>query len=258
MKRVYVPTVVMALVVLVLGSSAGGMDMKGKASVEVDIGYDAFTFAGIGDWYNAWAAELEFLGWTVVENRPPNQAIPYGIKFKYGLSPRLGVTASAGTFSSTGKLASSLSGADLTIDTTVSSTVFGAGVQIVLIDPPEFNIFAEVEARYWMVAYDESWWETGATTAAKREAGGSKIGGAIAIGGEYFLRNTSISLVGKIGYRVGKLDQIATRRDDFGSSEIGEPLQTIDPVTFHYKDMQIDLGGWGVSFGVCFPIFAKR
>ena len=258
MKRVYVLTVVMALVVLVLGSSAGAMDMKGKANLEVDVGYDAFVFTGIADWYEAWAEFFEAFGWTVVENRPPNQAIPYGVKFKYGLSPTFGITASAGTFSASGKLATSISWADSTIDTTVSTTFFGAGVQVVLLDPPDFNIFAELEARYWTVTYDESWRETGETTVDKREAGGSKIGGAIAIGGEYFLPNTSISLIGKIGYRVGKLDQIATRKDDFGNSEVGEPLQTIDPVTFDYKDMQIDLGGWGVSFGVSFPIFAKR
>jgi len=258
MKRVYALTVVIALVVLALGSSASARNMKGKASLEVDVGYAAFAFTGIGEWYDAWAAELEAWGWTVVENRPPNQAIPYGVKFKYGLSPRFGVTASAGAFSATGKLASSIAWADLTVDTTVSATFFGAGVQIVLVDPPDFNIFAEVEAGYWTVTYDESWRETGMTTVDKREAGGSKIGGALAIGGEYFLPNKSISLIGKIGYRVGKLEQITTRRDDLGGSAVGEPLQTVDPVTFDYKDMQIDLGGWGASFGVCFSIFAKR
>jgi hypothetical protein len=91
MKRVYVLTVVIALVALALGSSAGAMNMKGKANLEVDVGYAAFAFTGIGDWYEAWAEFLEGAGWTVVENRPPNQAITYGVKFKYGLSPRFGV-----------------------------------------------------------------------------------------------------------------------------------------------------------------------
>ncbi len=258
MKRVYVLVVVMGLLVLVLGPSAGAMDMKGKANIELDIGYDAFVFTGIGDWYNAWAAELEFFGWTVVENRPPNQAIPYGVKFRYGISPTLGVTASAGTFSSSGRLATSIAWADTTVDTTVSATFFGAGVQVVLVDPPNFNIFAELEAGSWTVTYDESWWQTGMTTVDKREAGGSTIGGALAIGGEYFLPNKSISLIGKIVYRIGKLEQIATRRDDVGNSVVGEPLQTIDPVTFDDEDMQIDLGGWKASFGVCFSIFAKK
>ena len=258
MKRVYVLVVVMGLLVLVLGPSAGAMDMKGKANIELDIGYDAFVFTGIGDWYNAWAAELEFFGWTVVENRPPNQAIPYGVKFRYGLSPTLSVTASAGTFSSSGRLATSIAWADITVDTTVSATFFGAGVQVVLVDPPNFNIFAELEAGSWTVTYDESWWQTGMTTVDKREAGGSTIGGALAIGGEYFLSNKSVSLIGKIAYRIGKLEQIATRRDDVGISVVGEPLQTIDPVTFDDKDMQIDLGGWKASFGVCFSIFAKK
>lgn len=259
MKRVYVLIIVIGLVVLALGSSAGAMNMKGKASLEIDVGYDAFAFPGIGDWYNAWAAELEWFGWTLVENRPPNHAIPYGVKFKYGLTPRLSVTASAGAFSSAGRLAYSTSWpAEITVDTKVSATFFGAGVQVVLVDPPDFNIFAEVGAGYWTVTYDESWWETGMTTIDKREAGGSTIGGTLAIGGEYFLSNKSISLIGKIGYRVGKLAQIATRRDDLGDSAVGEPLQTVDPVTFDYKDMQIDLGGWEASFGVCFSIFAKK
>ena len=259
MKRVYVVAVVIALVALALGSSAGAMNMKGKANLEVDVGYAAFALTGIGDWYEAWAEFLEGAGWTVVENRPPNQAIPYGVKFKYGLSPRFGVTGSAGAFSSTGKFAASIDWpADWTIDTTVSATFFGAGVQIVLVDPPDFNIFAELEALYWMVTYDESFQETGETTVNKREAGESKIGGTLAIGGEYFLPNKSVSLIGKIMCRVGKLEQIATRRDDLGNSAVGEPLQTVDPDTFDYKDMQIDLGGWGASFGLCFPIFAKR
>jgi len=259
MKRIFVLTVVVALVALALGSSAGAMNMKGKASLEVDVGYAAFAFTEIGEWYDGWGEFLETAGWTVVENRPPSQAIPYGVKFKYGLSPRFGVTACAGAFSSTGKFVASIDWpADWTIDTTVSATFFGAGVQIVLVDPPDFNIFAELEALYWTVTYDESFQETGETTVDKREAGGNKIGGAFAIGGEYFLPNKSISLIGKIVYRVGKLEQITTRRDDLGNSAVGEPLQTVDPVTFDYKDMQIDLGGWGASFGVCFSIFAKR
>jgi len=239
MKKVCVLIVVTALVALALGSGASARSMKEGASLEVDVGYDAFAFPGIGDWYDAWAAELEWFGWTVGENSPPNQAIPYGVKFRYGLSPRFGVTASAGAFSSTGKFVSSIAWANFTIDTTVSATFFGTGIQIVLVDPPDFNIFAELEARYWMVTYDESFQETGDPTVYKREAGGSKIGGVLAIGGEYFLPNKSISLIGKIGYRVGKLEQIATRRDDMGVSTVGEPLQT-------------------ASFGVCFSIFAKK
>ena len=259
MKRVCVLIVVTALIALALGSGASARSMKGKANLEVDVGYAAFTFTGIGDWYEGWAEFLEGAGWTVVENRPPNQAIPYGVKFRYGLSPRLSVTASAGAFSSTGKFIASIDWpADWIIDTTVSATFFGTGVQVVLLDPPDFNIFAELEALYWTVTYDESFQETGETTVDKREAGGNKIGGALAIGGEYFLPNKSVSLIGKIVYRVGKLEQIATRRDDLGNSAVGEPLQTVDPDTFDYKDMQIDLGGWGASFGLCFPIFAKR
>jgi len=262
MKRVYAVAVVIALVVVALGSSAGARSMKEGVSLEVEVGYAGLAFSGIGDWYDAWGEFLEAFGWTVEENRPPNQAMPYGVKFKYGLSPRFGVTASAGAFSSTGRLASSItwdsSTVDLTVDTTVSATFFGAGVQIVLVDPPDYNIFAEVEARSWTVTYDESWRETGETTIEKREAGGNTIGGSLAIGGEYFLPNTPISFIGKIAYRVGKLNQITTTRDDLGDSEVGEPLQTIDPVTFDYKDMPIDLGGWEASFGVCFSIFAKK
>ena len=182
----------------------------------------------------------------MVENRPPNQAIPYGVKFKYGLSPTVSVTGSAGAFSSTGRFTASIDWpADWIIDTTVSATFLGAGVQVVLVDSPDFNVFTELEARYWMVAYDESFQETGETTVNKREAGGNKMGGTLAIGGQYFLPNRSTSFIGKIVYRVGKLEQIATRRDDFGNFAVGEPLQTVDPATFDYKDMQIDLGGWG-------------
>jgi len=262
MKRACVLIVVVALVALALGSSASARSMKEGASLEVDVGYDAFVFTGIGDWYDSWAAFLEFFGWTVVENRPPSQAIPYGIRFRYGLSPRLSVTGSAGAFSSSGKLTASTvmdgSTVDSTFDTTVSATFFGAGLQVVLVDPPNFNIFAEFEAGSWTVTYDESWWETGDSVVVKRQAGGSNIGGTVAIGGKYFPPNKSISLVGKIVYRVGKLAQIATRRDDFGYSAVGEPLQTIDPATDDPRDMQIDLGGWGASFGICFSIFAKK
>ncbi len=259
MKRACVLVVVVALVALALGSSASAGNMKGRVSFEVDAGYAAFAFKGIGDWYDAWAEELETFGWTVQENSPPNRAIPYGVKFRYGLSPRLSITASAGAFSSTGKFASSIPWpADFTIDTTVSTTFFGTGIQIVLLDPPDFNIFAELEARYWTVTYDETFQETGLTDVVKREAGGSKIGGALVIGAEYFLANKSISLIGKVGYRIGKLEQIETKRDDLGHSAVGEPLQTYDPVTFDATDMQIDLSGWEVSLGLCFSIFAKR
>jgi len=79
MKRVYVLIVVVALVALALGSSAGAMNMKGKASLEVDVGYAAFAFTEIGEWYDGWGEFLETAGWTVVENRPPSQAIPYGV-----------------------------------------------------------------------------------------------------------------------------------------------------------------------------------
>ncbi len=259
MKRVCVLVVVITLLALALVCTVNAREMKGRSSVEVDFGYSAFVFSGIGEWYTGWGEFLERAGWTVVENGPPNQAIPYGVKVKYGISRKLSVIGSAGVFSSAGRFTASIDWpADWIIDTTVSVTFFGAGVQIVLVDPPDFNIFAELEALSWAVTYDESFHETGETTVDKREAGGSKIGGALAIGGEYFLPNKSISLIGKIVYRVGKLEQIETRRDDLGNSAVGEPLQTIDPSTFDYKDMQIDLGGWGVLFGVCFPVFAKK
>ncbi len=83
MKRVCVLIVVTALIALALGSGASARSMKGKANLEVDVGYAAFTFTGIGDWYEGWGEFLEGAGWTVVENRPPNQAIPYGVKFRY-------------------------------------------------------------------------------------------------------------------------------------------------------------------------------
>ncbi len=215
-------------------------------------------FEGIGEWYDSWAREDEAFGWTVEENSPPNGAIPYGVKLKYGLSPRFSVTASAGALSSTGKYASSIAWADFTIDTTVSATFLGVGVQTVLLDPPDFNLFAELEARCWTVTYDESLQETGLPGVDKREAGGRKIGGALVIGGEYFLPKKPISIIGKVGYRIGKLEQIETKRDDLGDSAVGEPLQTFDPDTFDAKDMQIDLGGWEISLGVCFSIFANR
>ena len=262
MKRVYVLMVIIAVVALALGSSAGGMNMKGKTSIEVDLGYDAFAFTGVGDWYNAWADVLEAWGWTLVENRPPSYAIPYGAKFRYGLSPTVSLTGSAGTFSSGGRLATSVvwgsSTTDLTVDTTVSATFFGAGIQIVLVDPPAFNIFAEAEVGSWTVTLHEIWRETGDPDTPERGARGSTIGGTVGIGGEYFLPNSSISLVGKIMYRVGKLAQIATTRDDMGDSAVGEPFQTVDPATDDLTDMQIDLGGWGASFGLCFSIFAKK
>ncbi len=262
MKRLYAVVVVIALVILVLGSSAGAMSMKGKTNVEVDLGYDAFAFTGVRDWYNAWEELLVALGWTLVDNRPPSHAIPYGARVRYGLSPTLSVIGSVGSFSSSGRLAHSADWAgpgDLTMDTTVSATFFGAGVQFVLVDPPAYNIFAEVVAGSWGVTLHEIWRETGDTPAtAERGARGSTIGGMLAIGGEYFFPNSSISLIGRIMYRIGRLAQIATTRDDLGYSEVGQPYQTYDPATDDLTDMQIDLGGVGVSFGVSFSIFGKK
>ncbi len=261
MKRIYVVVVIIALVILALGSSAGAMSIKGKTSVEVDLGYDAFAFTGVVNWYNGWAEVLESWGWTLVENRPPSHAIPYGARVRYGLSPTLSVVGSVGSFSSSGRLAHSADWAgpaDLTTDTTVSATFFGAGVQFVLVDPP-VNIFAEVVAGSWGVTVHETWRETGDTPGTEeRGAGGSTIGGTLTIGGEYFLPNSSISLVGRIIYRIGRLAQIATTRDDLGYSEVGQPYQTYDPATDDFTDMQINLDGLGASFGVCFSIFGEK
>ena len=263
MKRIYVVVVIIALVVLAMGSSAGATSMKGKTKVEVDLGYDAFAFTGVANWYNGWAEVLESWGWTLVENRPPSHAIPYGARVRYGLSPTLSVIGSVGSFSSSGRLAHSVdwgsSTANLTTDTTVSATFFGAGVQFVLVDPPVYNIFAEVVVGSWGVTLHETWRETGDSPATEeRRARGSTIGGMLAIGGEYFLPNSSISLVGRIMYRIGRLAQIATTSDDLGYSEVGQPYQTYDPATDDLTDMQIDLGGLGASFGVCFSIFGKK
>ncbi len=259
MKRVYAVVVVIALVILALGSSAGAMSMKGKTNVEVDLGYDAFAFTGVGNWYNGWAEVLESWGWTLVENRPPSYAIPYGARVRYGLSPTMSVIGSVGSFSSSGRLAHSDPPADLTTDTTVSATFFGAGVQFVLVDTPVYNIFAEVVVGSWGVTLHETWRETGDSPATEeRGARGSTIGGVLAIGGEYFLPNSSISLVGRIMYRIGRLAQIATTKDDLGYSEVGQPYQTYDPATDDITDMQIDVGGVGASFGVCFSIFGKK
>ena len=48
MKRIFVFTVVVALVALALGSSASARNMKGRTSFEVNVGYAAFAFEGIG------------------------------------------------------------------------------------------------------------------------------------------------------------------------------------------------------------------
>ncbi len=48
MKRVCVLTVVIALGALALGSSASARNMKERASFEINLGYAAFAFEGIG------------------------------------------------------------------------------------------------------------------------------------------------------------------------------------------------------------------
>ncbi len=250
MKRLWVLTVVVALAALVLGSSASARSMKGKASFEANGGYAAFAFGGPDTWYDYLADWTDWWSGTVDENNPPSRAIPYGVKLKYGLSDRVSVTASAGAFSSKGNYAGSTGWGDDTIDTTVSATFFGAGAQIVLLDPPDFNIFTELEGSYWAVTYDEDLEQNGWT--GERKGKGNTWGGKVSIGGEYFLGENTISLIGKLGYRIGKVDELKTEVDDTGWSTVGDPLQTVDPDTWVAEDMKIDLNGLEGFVGVCF------
>jgi len=249
MKRYLVISfLVIGLVLLAVASCATATDMKGKFGFDVQIGYAMMNITGVNEWFDFWEEFDALYGWTTESRDDLKGGMSYIGEIKYGVTSSVVLTASGGLLSSKGKY--SFTGpTEGAHDDKVSATFFGGGALFV-IQRGNLDFLFGGGADYYMVKYEEDFAEDG--TASERRAEGSKIGFNLRGGMMYFL-TPNIALSGKIIYRIVKLSEIETKKDDWGISAEGDPLEIYtDPVTFDTKNLEIDLSGINAYVNICF------
>ena len=253
MKRyLVIGLLVVGLMVLALASCGAAVDMKGKIGIDVQIGYAMMDIKGVNDWFDFFEEFSELWGWTTVSKDYLKGGMSYVGEVKYGITSNMLLTASGGLLSSKGKYTAT-GWTDVSVDDRVSATFFGAGALYVLpLGGENLNVLFGGGADYYMVKYEEDNDETGFPT-WERRAEGSKIGFHLGGGVEYFVAE-NISVGGNIVYRIVKLAEIETTKDDYGISAEGDPLEvwTGNPLSPGTKNLEIDLGGINAYLTVCF------
>lgn len=249
-KKLCVGAVVVGLAVLVLASSAIATDMKGKFGFDVQIGYAMMDIKGVNDFYDVADERAGLIGWTTESIDYLKGGMTYVGEVKYGISSSLLLTASGGLLSSKGKYTAT-GPTDVTFDDKVSATFFGGRVLFVLpLGGDNLNLLLGGGADYYRVKYEEDYAENG--TELARRAEGSKVGFNLRGGMMYFL-TPNIAISGKIIYRIAKLAEIETTKDDWGISAEGDPLEVYtDPWFFDTEKLEIDLGGINAYVNICF------
>lgn len=249
MKRYLVISfLVIGLVLLAVASCATATDMKGKFGFDVQIGYAMMDIKGVNDFLDALEDYANLIGYTTEKDHLKG-GMSYMGEVKYGVTSNLVLTASGGLLSSKGKLTGT-NMTDVTFDEKVSATFFGAGALFV-VQRGNLDFLFGGGADYYTVKYEEDLAETGFPT-LERRAEGSKVGFNLRGGMMYFL-TPNIALSGKIIYRIVKLSEIETTKDDWGISAEGDPLEVVtDWVTFDTKNLEIDLGGINAYVNICF------
>lgn len=100
-----------------------------------------------------------------------------------------------------------------------------------------------------MVKYEEDFAENG--TARERRAEGTKMGFNLRGGVEFFL-TPDIAIGGHVVYRIAKLAEIETKKDDWGWSAEGDPLEVFtEPIWSGLEKLEIDLGGTNAYATIC-------
>lgn len=256
MKRyLVISLLVVGLVVLVAAPSSTAKDMKGKFGIGGNIGYAMMDIEGVNDYFDYWEEWTRLNAWTTTSKDYLNLkgSMTYLGEVKYGVASSLLLTGSGGLLSSKGKVTMTHPApADMAIDVKVSATFFGAGALYVLpLGAENVNVYLGGGADYYTVKYEEDWVIIGTI---ERRAEGSKIGTRLAGGVEFFLTN-DIAIGGNIVYRIAKLEEIETKKDDFLWSAEGDPLtvHTGDPGVSptEHKNLEIDLGGINAYVTIC-------
>jgi hypothetical protein len=246
-KKLCVVAAVVGLVVLAVVSSAIAMDMKGKFGFDVQVGYAMMDIKGVNDFYDVMEERIDLI-WRTVESKDYLKGgMSYIGEIKYGITSNLVLTGSGGLVSSKGKF--TFSGVtEGSTDDKVSATFFGAGALFV-VQQGNLDFLFGGGADYYMVKYEADLAENGWT--AERRAEGSKVGFNLRGGMMYFL-TPNIALSGKIIYRIVKLSEIETTKDDWGFSAEGDPLVVpTDPWFLDTKNLEIDLGGINAYVNIC-------
>jgi len=240
-KKSWVMGIVVGLVVLALASRTTATDMKGKFGIGGNIGYAMMNIHGVNDWYDVADEHSDLFGWTTESTYDLKGGMSYLGEVKYGISSNLALTGSVGILSSKGKYTAT-GPTDVAMDDKVSATFFGAGVLYILPSGREnVNLSFGGGADYYTVKYEENLAENG--TVKERRAEGSEIGFHLRGGVEVFLTE-KIAIGGSIVYRIAKLEEIETKKDDWGISPEGQPLKVYtDPWFVDTENLEINLGG---------------
>ncbi len=250
-KKLCVAAVVVGLVVLVLAPCATATDMKGKIGFDVQVGYAMMDIKGVNDWFDMWEEFDELYGWATTANDHLKGGMSYIGEIKYGVASNVVLTGSGGVLSSEGKYTST-GPTDFRLDDKVSATFFGGG-GLFVVQQDSLDLMFGGGVDYYSVEYEEDWTENG--TVMERKAEGSKVGFNLRAGAMYFVTPT-VAISGKIIYRIVKLTEIETKKDDYGISAQGDPLEVltdpVDPWVGDTKDLEIDLSGINAYVNICF------
>lgn len=173
-------------------------------------------------------------------------------EIRYGITSNLMLAVLGGSMSSEGKYAAT-GPTEVEFNDKVSVTFLGGGALYILpLRSENLNMFLRGGVDSYTVKYKERFTESVLETIRDRKAEGSKIGFHVGGGLEAFLgENIAIGL--NVLYRIAKLSELDTKKDDWGLSAEGDPLEVFSEPDFSdSKTLEIDLSGLNVYLTLCF------
>jgi len=254
MRRAWIVMVPIGLLMLIGASCNAAKDVKGEFGIGGNVGYALMDIKGVNDFINLNEDIFTNLfGYTTESKDYHTGGISYRGEISYGVTSSVVLTGTLGSLVSTGWYAAT-GPTDIRFDDSVSATFFGAGLSVVGVLPTggqTVNLSFGGGADYYRVNYRMLHTETG-NPDQERIAEGSKIGYHLGGGLAWYLTD-NISLGIDVIYRIMRLPQLTTVKDDWGLSGVGEPFQVYSGL-FTTKNLEIDLSGLGVYLGICFHL----
>ena len=254
-RKLWLIGIVAGSVILMVGPYATAKDMKGKFGIGGNIGYALMDIKGVNEWLDICDERVATIitEWETTAKEHLEGDVAYLGGIKYGLTSSLMLTASGGAISSKGKYAAT-GPTEVEINDKVSATFFGGGVQYILRGGENLNIFLEGGADYYGVKYEEISTENHRIDLPEQQriAEGSTIGFRVGGGLDYFFSN-NIAIGLNLFYRMAKVPELETKRDDWGLSKEGEPIKVYtEPDFSDSKILEIDLSGVHIYLTVYF------
>lgn len=252
MKKLWAVGILVGLVALTVTSCATAKDMKGKFGIGGNIGYALMDIKGVNEWLDVLEERTATImtAWTTTAKDHLKGDMTYLGEIRYGITSNLMLAVLGGSMSSEGKYAAT-GPSEVEFNDKVSATFLGGGALYILpLRSENLNMFLRGGVDSYTVKYKERFTEN--ISVEERRAEGSKIGFHVGGGLEAFLgENIAIGL--NVLYRIAKLSELETKKDDGGLSAEGDPLEVFsEPDWSDSKTLEIDLSGLNVYLTLYF------